>query len=144
MYSVSNDFQQYEFESIGPKGIIKKIIRFNLRNIEGTTYINIGFGDEDVIRGGIDDLSISNNKDRDKILATIASAVLDFTVIFPDMMVYAKGSTPARTRLYQMGIAANYNEVSSLLYVYGFLNGRWHKFERNVNYEAFFVLRKNA
>ncbi len=94
--------------------------------------------------GRINDLSISNNNDRDKILATIASAVLDFTAIFPDMMVYAKGSTPARTRLYQMGIAANYTEISSLLHVYGFLEGHWHKFEANINYDAFFVLRKSS
>ncbi len=59
------------------------------------------------------------------------------------MMVYAKGSTPSRTRLYQMGIAANFKEISSLLHIYGFLNGNWHQFEKNINYEAFFVLRKN-
>lgn len=29
-----------------------------------------------------------------------------FTAIYPDMPVYAKGSTAARTRLYQMGISA--------------------------------------
>ena len=60
-YSVSNDFQQYEFESIGPKGTIKKIVWFGLINIDGVTYINLGFGDEDLIHGGINDLSISNN-----------------------------------------------------------------------------------
>jgi hypothetical protein len=81
-YSVSSDFQQYEFESIGPKGTIKKIIGFSLINIDGITYINLGFGDEDLINGGINDLSISNNKDTNKILATVASAVLDFTAFF--------------------------------------------------------------
>ncbi len=143
-YSVNNDYQQFEFESIGPKGTIKKIVSFRLINIDGVTYINLGFGDENLISGGINDLSVSNNKDRDKILATIAATVMDFTAIFSDMMVYAKGSTPARTRLYQMGIAANFSEISSLLNVYGFLNGQWHKFEKNINYEAFFVLRKSS
>src|SRR6185437_9084289 len=104
---ISSNYQHYEFESVGPKGKIIKIIRFSLTNIDGVTYINLGFGDEDFALGGINDLSVSNNDDKDKILATIASAVLDFTAIYPDMMVYAKGSTPVRTRLYQMGIAAN-------------------------------------
>ncbi len=44
-YLVRNNFQYYEFNSIGPKGTIKKIIRFSLRNIDGVTYINLGFGD---------------------------------------------------------------------------------------------------
>jgi hypothetical protein len=26
--------------------------------------------------------------------------------------------------------------------VYGFNDGEWHKFQKNVNYEAFFVKRK--
>jgi hypothetical protein len=60
------------------------------------------------------------------------------------MMVYAKGSTPARTRLYQMGIAGNFSEINAFLHVYGFLDGHWSKFEKNINYEAFFVLRKKS
>jgi hypothetical protein len=47
-------------------------------------------------------------------LATIAATVLEFTKRFPDVMVYAKGSTPARTRLYQIGISANWDEIVNL------------------------------
>jgi len=42
-----------------------------------------------------------------------------------------------------MGIAANFTEISSLLHVYVFLNGRWHRFEKNVNYEVFLFCGKN-
>ena len=59
-------------------------------------------------------------------------------------MVYAKGSTDARTRLYQMGIAANLEEIQSLLTVYGFTNNTWSEFEKNINYDAFLVIRKKA
>ncbi len=93
-------------------------------------------------RNKIYDNVITNNQDREKILATVASTVLEFTRHFPDVMVYAKGSTPARTRLYQMGIVANWNEIEPLLYVYGFYKDNWLPFEKNVNYEAFLALRK--
>lgn len=141
-YSTNEDLLNYEFESIGPKGAIKKVIRFTARNANGVTYFNLGFGDLNPATGKIDDLVITDNKDRDKILATIASAVLDFTSLFPDIMVYAMGSTPSRTRLYQMGIAAHFDEIQSLLHVYGFTNHEWLPFEKNINYDAFLVMRK--
>jgi hypothetical protein len=87
-------------------------------------------------------LSITNNDDRDKVLATVAATVLEFLDHFPDMMVYAQGSTTSRTRLYQMGIAARHEEISSMLNIYGFINGQWEIFQRNYNYGAFLVCLK--
>jgi hypothetical protein len=135
-------FLDFEFESDGPNGKIKKVVRYSPQNANGVTYFNLGFGDWNGNTGKIDDSAISNNHDRDRILATVAATVLDFTAHFPDVMVYAKGSTPARTRLYQMGISGNWNEIEPLLIVYGFLNNEWHPFEKNVNYEAFLAVRK--
>lgn len=57
-------------------------------------------------------------------------------------IVFAKGSNPIRTRLYQMGICSHINEINKLLYVYGSLNGKWERFRKDVNYEAFLVMRK--
>jgi hypothetical protein len=109
----------------------------------GITYFNLGFGDLNPKTGKIDDLAITNNHDREKILATIAATVLEFTKHFPDVMLYAKGSTPARTRLYQIGIAANWNEIEPLLYVFGYEpKNVWQPFGKNVNYYAFLVKRK--
>lgn len=132
----------FEFDSKGPNGKIIKIVRFSPQNANGVTYFNLGFGDLNPDTGKVDDLSKSNNKDRDKILATIASIVMAFTEHFPDVMVYAQGSTPARTRLYQMGIAANWGEIESIMFVYGFVSGEWQRFEKQVNYSAFLVMRK--
>ena len=141
-YSTSETFLNFEFESIGPKGSIKKIVRYSPYNVKGVTYFNLGFGDLNEETGKIDDLTITDNKDRDKILATIAATVLEFTEQFPDVMVYAMGSTAARTRLYQMGIAANWDEINKILNIYGFINNEWQPFEKNINYSAFLVLRK--
>lgn len=141
-YATNETCLNFEFFSDGPKGKIKKVIRFNPQNIDGITYFHLAFGDWNDQSKQLDDKAVSNNQDRAKILATVAAAILDFTGNDPDMMVYAQGSTPARTRLYQMGIASNWHEIESLLYVYGFTNDKWCPFEKNVNYEAFLVQRK--
>lgn len=132
----------FEFESDGRNGKIKKEVQYTLVNDGGFVYFNLGFGDLNEQTGDINDLSISNNEDRDKILNTVAATVLEFTNYFPKAVVYAKGSTPGRTRLYRMGIAANLEEIGQYLEVFGRLNGQWWVFEKNANYEAFIVLRK--
>jgi hypothetical protein len=124
-YKTNESYLDYEFFSEGPKGRIKKIVRSTPRNAGGITCFNLGFGDWDEIEKKVDDRSITNNQDKNRILATVAATVLEFTRRFPDVLVYATGSTPARTRLYQIGIAANWNEIEALLYVYGYTDSRW-------------------
>ncbi|MBX2922904.1 MAG: hypothetical protein KF746_11970 [Chitinophagaceae bacterium] len=141
-FTTNGSHLDFEFESEGPNGKIKKVVRFSPQNAHGKTYFNLGFGDVNPETGSVDDLSKSNNGDREKILATIAHIVLMFTEHFPDVVVYAQGSTPSRTRLYQIGIANNFNEIEQMLIVYGFADGGWRKFERGVNYDAFLVARK--
>lgn len=87
---------------------------------------------------------VTNNSDQQKVLATVASIVLDFTTKFPDVLVYAKGSTPARTRLYQMGIRVHFRQVESVLFIYGYRNNGWELFQPRVNYEAFLARRKKS
>lgn len=142
-YITSDNHLIYKFDSIGPNGIFRKIVRYRPVNTNGITYFNLGFGDINPLTGKIDDLAVTNNLDREKILTTVAATVLDFTNHFPDALVYAEGSTPARTRLYQMGIAANWEEINLLLYVYGLEGNKgWQPFCRKVNYRAFLATRK--
>lgn len=142
-YSASDNYLDFEFESDGPKGKVRKIIRYSPQNSAGITYFNLAFGDINKKTGKIDDLSITDNQDREKILATIAATLIEFTRHFPDVMVYATGSTSARTRLYQMGISKNWNEIDEVLYVFGYEEiAGWQPFLKNVNYQAFLVKRK--
>ena len=135
-FSASHDFLDFEFESDGRNGRIRKVVRFSPQNANGVTYFNLGFGDINSKTGSINDLSISSNLDTNKILATVAETVVVFTSCFPDAIVYAKGSTTSRTRLYQMGIASNWEAIELVLDVYGFINGRWEPFKKITNYEA--------
>jgi hypothetical protein len=142
-YLTDDNHLDFEFYSEGPKGKIRKIVRYRPGNSGGITYFNLGFGDWNPATDKIDDLVVTNNRDKLKVLATIALTVLDFTQYFPDAPIYVRGSTPSRTRLYQIGISLNWNKIDPLLYVYGYgINGRWQRFQKNMHYRAFLIKRK--
>ena len=57
-------------------------------------------------------------------------------------MIFAIGSTPSRTRLYQMGISRYFDEILELFMISGLLENHWGEFEADNNYQAFLVKRK--
>lgn len=138
-YHLQSDesLQLFEFISTGPKGAITKVVQFSSTNIN--SIYNIGFGDRDNITGEVSDKVISNNQDTDKVLATVAACVVAFTNQYPDIWVYATGSSAGRTRLYQIGINRFKEEIFVNFEVYGLKNGNWVSFETNVNYSAFLI-----
>lgn len=77
-----------------------------------------------------------------KILVTVVSTIYAFTDKYPDVWIYATGSTKARTRLYRMGISRFLEEVSDDFEILGELNNDWENFKTNVEYEGFLVRRK--
>jgi hypothetical protein len=131
----------YEFTSEGPRGKIRKIVEYSSTNIENV--YNLAFGDYDESIAGINDSSITNNGDSQKVLATVASTVYAFTSKYPDAWVHATGSTSVRTRLYRMGITTNLTEIAADFYVFGLQNNKWEEFMAGEDYEAFLVTRKN-
>ena len=84
----------------------------------------------------------SNNRDRDKVLATVALTVIDFIKYHPDAVLLARGSTPARTRLYQIGILENLDEIGQLFDIIGFTDGTWQPITKGQNYEEFALKAK--
>ena len=141
LYS-GTDNSYYEFFSEGPKGRIKKVIQFHLLSAPSAPIYNLGFGDWREKGEYVDDLIVSNNQDRKKVLATVAYAVIDFTEKNRDAYIVAQGSTAARTRLYQMGISGFYEHASNLFYISGYLRAEWIPFQKGRNYEAFLIRRK--
>lgn len=130
----------FEFISIGSKGAIRKMIEFQNTSTPG--LYNLAFGDKHPETNEIDDLAISNNGDTQKILATVVAALYAFFDRNPEAIVYATGSTPARTRLYRMGITKFYDEIQNDFYLYGQLGNKLYIFEIGVEYEGFVGQRK--
>ncbi|MFZ1370671.1 MAG: hypothetical protein WAR78_09815 [Ferruginibacter sp.] len=138
-YKTNASFLDYEFISEGSKGNIKKVIRFT--QIEHNTF-NLAFGDLNEVTGEISDISVTNNDDSRKVLATVAATVYDFTDQYPGSLVVAKGSTISRTRLYRMGITNYLKQISVDFEVYGLKDGNWETFTERRDYEAFLIRRK--
>ncbi len=140
-YSVvtDDDHITYEFLREGTKGTIKKVVFY--QELEENIF-NLAFGNWNEKEQRINDKVRSNNSDRDKVLATVASTVIDFIKHHPDAVLLAQGSTPARTRLYQMGILKNLDEIGRLFNVIDFTGGTWEPFSEGKNYEEFALKAK--
>jgi hypothetical protein len=130
----------FEFWSEGNKGRIAKIVKYSETNLH--ELYNLAFGDKNEQTGDIDDISISNNGDADKVLATVVATVYAFTDKYPDSWIYATGSSQSRTRLYRMGITKYFDEVKTDFEIYGLQENEWEPFEKQVPYEAFLAKRK--
>jgi hypothetical protein len=117
------------------------VVRYSEINVKG--FYNLGFGDKAPLTGFISDLTVSNNGDSQKVLATVAATLYTFTNENPDAVVIATGSTKARTRLYRMGITNNLEEIEKDFIVMGLTETQWELFRKNTTYSAFLVRKKN-
>ncbi|OQP65849.1 hypothetical protein A3860_14745 [Niastella vici] len=141
-FKIAPDYHEYEFYSDGPRGRIKKMVVFSLVKWKGILFYNLAFGDYIDELNKLNDDSVSNNGDRQKVLATVATIVIDFANHFPDALIFATGSTPARTRLYQMNINRLWDEVKLLFQIYGVRSdGIMELFRPNENYHGFYARR---
>ena len=132
----------YQFISEGKKGKIYKVVIFQETETKG--FFNLGFGDKDIETGEeIDDTIVTNNGDTEKVLSTIVGIVFAFTQKFPNVWVYAEGSTPSRNRLYRKGITRFLKQALEDFYIYGLVSEEiMEPFDPNGNYIGFLVYRK--
>lgn len=114
--------ERFRFVSVGPNGAVMKMIEYQKAD---KNFYNLSFGDWDETNKRMNVNARTNNGDRDKILATVADSVMIFMEHHPEAIVYARGVTPAKTRLYQIGINKHLAEISSLYTLNGYRNGEW-------------------
>ena len=131
---------EFEFISSGPNGDIIKVIQYTPTNIPNV--YNLGFGDKNNNTGDISDSITSNNGDREKVLSTVAYTTLEFLNKYPNYSVLAVGLTPARTRLYQIGIMKNLSEISDEISILGLYNDNWIPLKKGLNFDAFLASKK--
>lgn len=113
---VSADSHEFKFISKGPKGEIQKVVQF-IRTNDPLIY-NLAFGNL-LPDGTVDDQVKNDNKDRNKILATIAATVYEFSARYCEKLIFFTGSTPERTRLYRMALTINLKELNEDFEIYG-------------------------
>jgi hypothetical protein len=143
-YEVEKDKKDfiYWFYSEGPRGRIRKIVKFQRTPELGGNVFNLAFGDFEESTGRMDDQTVSNNSDHLKVLHTVAKVVLEFINFWPNAIIWVKGSTSSRTRLYQMGISSFWIEITREFEVYGKTGQDWMPFKRGANYKEFLVFKK--
>ena len=142
-YDRERTYKEYFFFSEGPNGRVLKSVRFDLVKTRPMHVYNLVLGDWDNEQGEIDYWSVTNNGDTEKVLATVAAIVLDFTDIFNRAVIRIKGGDDARTRLYQMRINKYLDEINEIFNVCGDLDGDLIEFQKNVKYNKFFIARRD-
>ena len=81
----------FEFISEGPKGSILKRIEYSKINVKGyKNFYNLGFGDVNSESDEINDVVVTDNQDRDKVLATVASTLFIFIKRYPKATIFMK------------------------------------------------------
>ena len=103
----------YEFDSVGVKGVIPKIIVYTPTPLPNT--YNLAFGDKIVavqpdgsMQTTLDDAAESRNGDAEKIIATVVANAYDYTNRHPDRRIVFGGSDERRTRAYRLAITRHY------------------------------------
>lgn len=129
----------FDFISIGKKGEIHKRVTFIELHYG---FFNMGLGDLNPETAEVDYFSVSDNGDRNTVLATISDIIESFFDLYPSNTIYFKGTSKSRTRLYQIAINHYYNELSVRLHILGELDDKMTRFKRNTNYKLFLILKK--
>lgn len=136
-FTILDEANRYEFTSIGHKSIDKVIIfqKTDLPNFYNLVLADI-VGD-----GTYDDLIESNNGDMEKIMATVIQAIFAFLAFYPNANVLFSGSTPSRTRLYNIILTKEFEKLNDFT-VNGLKDGKLISFVRNEKYDGFVIYKK--
>src|SRR5688572_31189788 len=100
LFTVGEEYASFDFVSNGRRGAVHKRIVFI--QTSNPPVFNLAFGDLEPDTGKVNDKVITNNGDRDKVLATIAGVIDRYTMRYPDRWILIEGSTASRSRLYRM------------------------------------------
>ncbi|MCF6406994.1 hypothetical protein L3C95_29110 [Chitinophaga filiformis] len=136
---ITDGYEAFEFFSIGKRGVAPKRIAFIPTDLEAV--YNLVFGDINV-EGEIDDEVISDNVDRNKILATVIYVLSIYLEAYPKRIVFFTGSTAGRLRLYRIVISLNYTEFSKKFDIYCETESGIVPFEKNIEAKNYLVCKK--
>lgn len=140
-FSVLEDGQRFEFQSVSPDKIVQKVVE--LRELEIPNIYNLALVDVQE-NGTYDDMSVSNNQDMETIIATVIRTIRVFLTFRPTAKILFMGSTESRTRLYR-GIINKYLAQAEQIYeIHGIIDWVNEPFQGHKTYEAFLIFLKNG
>lgn len=137
--SFREDFTYFEFESVGPKGIVRKVIAFEDM---GNGMTNIAFGDK--IGDDWTDEAETNNQDLVKVMATVVHAALIYSEKFPQKGMVARPLDKRRKKLYDAIVRRNFDEISKIFEILGFQDGQLGPYSIINDFGAIILFRKYA
>ncbi len=113
-YNADSSATRFEFQSVGPRGIIKKVVEFDQM---GHGFWNLGFGDW---QGSdwTDDI-VTNNQDMRDVLQTVANVTHIFFEAHPQSMVVVDPLDRRRKLLYNRIFRERWEEINEIFWVEG-------------------------
>lgn len=139
-FHTENNSLSFTFQSISDEKTINKIVIYSKVSDFPEIY-NLALGDI-LDNDEVSDLTISNNSDLHKVIATVVQTMLIFFKRYPDNHIYFKGNTPERTRLYRIAISRELNEAKEIFDIYGIIDDILQPFQANHAYESYLVSLK--
>jgi hypothetical protein len=130
---------RFKFQSKGKRGVFEKVVF--ITPISDEMY-NLALVDYNAATNEYSDQTITDNGDMPQVLATVLKTINSFLDTQPDKAIYFEGSSPARTRLYQIAIAKVYDYDESEFLIFGRKDEIWLAFEPNVSFEGFLIRKK--
>lgn len=139
IFKVSSTGKGYQFNSVGPKGTISKIVKFD--ELSPDFYIT-ALGDQASGDNEVDFEINSYNNNILIVLNTVAAIIEHFSLLHPEAVIHLTGSENKRTRIYQWRLK-RYLQSSKLKFIFLGHKGElapWEPFEESENYTAFLVV----
>jgi hypothetical protein len=133
------DLSIFRFISEGVPAHITKEIRFAELPDSGMYSIHMG----DIKQNGdFDPFAISNNGDRNRVLATVFRAIEMYTEKYPARSILIGSLTKQRARLFRIAIGANMKILSRVFTILEVHEGRFSPFKPNTDSTIFHLRRK--
>ena len=136
---VSEDFSVFDFISRDKHGDILKRVAFSKTSEYKVYTLALGDVDED---NKMDIYTVTDNGDRNKVLATVAAIIEAYTQKFPDRWILFEGSTKERNRLYRMAIGINLGDLSMLYDIWAVQGNQQVPFSKSLPASSFLIKRK--
>lgn len=133
------DLSLFRFVSEGRGGLITKEIRFAELPDSGMYSVHMG----DIKQNGdFDPSAISNNGDRNRVLATVIVAIEIYTKKYPARSILIGGFNEQRARLFRIAIGVNFKRISRIFTILEGHEGRFFPFSPDTKSTVFHLRRR--